>query len=102
MYFVKTFKAGGSDYDPRQKIWATYHCSLCNKDSYIDITRVIQSYDYSEERRCTHCHAINSEDKFINLKAQLDKLTTEKSRLQIEIDKIERELNEATKQVQKG
>jgi hypothetical protein len=96
MYFVKTYKSGGEDYDPRQRTWALFKCGLCNKDNVIDITRIKDTFDFSCERRCEKCGMINSEDKILNMKAQLNKLTVEKSRIQIQIEQIERELNEAT------
>ncbi|MDD5651736.1 MAG: hypothetical protein PHF86_15175 [Candidatus Nanoarchaeia archaeon] len=96
MYFVKTYKAGGADYDPRQKIWALYRCSLCKKESLIEVTRTIDTFDFSVERRCEKCGMINSDDRVINMKAQIDKLTMEKSRIQVQIEKLETELNEVT------
>lgn len=95
MHFVRTFGSGLTHaYDPRNKIWAEFHCSLCGKNSEIDVTRVMNTFQFDRERRCPHCKHISSEDKAINLRAQLDKLTVDKSRIEVEIEKIERELNE--------
>ena len=95
MHFVRLF-GGGLDKnraDPRDKVWAEYHCSLCGQDSEIDVTRVVDTYQYDVERRCPHCKQINSEDKIQSLKAQLDKLTADKNRIDIEIERVEREMN---------
>lgn len=96
MYFVKLFGSGldKNRRDPRDKVFAEFHCSLCGKNSDIHVTRVLDTFDFKRERRCPHCKQISSEDKAINLRAQLDKLTVDKSRIEVEIEKIERELNE--------
>jgi DNA-directed RNA polymerase subunit RPC12/RpoP len=93
MYYVRTFKSGAGDYDPRQRIWAVYKCALCDKETEIDITRVERSFQF-RERVCPHCGQLNAEDKVINLKAQINKLTVDKSRIEVEIGRLERELNE--------
>jgi len=96
MYFTRLFGAGldKNRHDPRDKIWAEFHCSLCGEDSEIDVTRVMNNFQFDKERKCPKCGLISSEDRILNLKSQLDKLTSDKSRIEIEIDKIERELNE--------
>jgi DNA-directed RNA polymerase subunit RPC12/RpoP len=95
-YFVRFFGSGWKSKkpDPREKVFAEYHCSLCGEDMEIDVTGIINQFDINRERRCKHCRQLNANDKEMNLKAQLDKLTSDKSRIQIEIDQIERELNE--------
>lgn len=95
MYFVRTYTSGAGDYDPRQKRWAEYHCSLCGEDSDVDITRNHRTFDFGRDRKCPHCGLINAADREANLKAQLDKLTAERSKIEVEIDRIERELAEA-------
>ncbi len=96
MYFLRLFGSGldKNRRDPRDKVFAEFHCSLCGKNTDIHVTRVMDTFDFKRERRCPHCKQISSEDKVINLRAQLDKLTVDKSRIEVEIDKIERELNE--------
>ncbi|MFW6272694.1 MAG: hypothetical protein ACOC2U_02805 [bacterium] len=94
MYFVRTYNAGGAEHDPRRKLWAEFHCSLCEENTDFDITTTKHTFQFDRERKCPHCGQINSEDKFKNLQAQLDKLTEQKSKIEIEIDRIERELNE--------
>jgi len=94
MYFVRMYKNGCGNYDPRQRTWAVYHCSVCGEDTDIDVTRVMSTFQFDRDRKCPYCGCVSPDDKEKNLKAQLNKLTTQKSRIQIEIDKIERELNE--------
>jgi DNA-directed RNA polymerase subunit RPC12/RpoP len=96
MFYVKLFGSGldQSHRDPRNKIWAEYKCALCGKTSDIDVTRVMDTFDFDRDRRCTHCGQIDIVDKKINLKSQLEKLTVEKSRIEIQIERVIRELNE--------
>lgn len=96
MYFVREFGSGldTNRRDPRDKIFAEYKCALCGQLSEIDVTVTRLTFDFDRERKCPHCGQIDAEDKLMNLRANLEKLTTEKSRIQIEIDKVERELNE--------
>lgn len=94
MYFVKLFGSGldKNRRDPRDKVWAEFHCSLCGKNTDIHVTRVLDTFDFKRERRCSHCGQISSEDAKINLKAQIDKLTIDKSRIEVEIEKLTSEL----------
>lgn len=96
MYFVRKFGSGLNkrSSDARDKIWAEFHCSLCGEDTDIDVTRVMETFDFGVERRCSHCGMINSADREANLRAQRDKLTADKSRIEVEIERVERELNE--------
>lgn len=98
MYYVRKYKSGGGDYDPRQRIWAVFHCAACDTDNDIDITRVLQTFQFDRDRKCPQCGCVCPEDKTKNLQAQLNKLLSDKSKIEIEIDKIERELNE-TKEI---
>ena len=94
MFFQRKYKNGCADYDPRQIIWAEFHCALCGKDTDINITRVTETFQFDRERRCPHCGHIDSADREKNLNAQLEKLTFDKSKIEVQIDKLERELNE--------
>lgn len=102
MYFVRKYKSGGGDYDPRQKRWAVFHCALCGHDEDINITRTESTFQYDRERRCPACGQLNAGDREKNLKAQLEKLTHEKSKIEIEIEKLVRELNEITQESYTG
>ncbi len=96
MYFVRKFGSGlnTSRMDPRDKIFAEFKCALCGETSEIDITRTQDTFDFKRERRCKHCGLVDADDKVTNLKAELEKLTSEKTRIKVQIEKIERELNE--------
>jgi hypothetical protein len=37
MIFVRTYKGGGADHDPRQKTWAEFHCDVCGENEDVDI-----------------------------------------------------------------
>ena len=68
MHFIKLFGSGvdAKDRDVRNKIWAEYHCSLCGEDSDIDVTRVMETFDFTRERKCPYCKLVSAEDKAIN------------------------------------
>ena len=103
MYFVREFGAGLDThrFDPRDKVFAEFHCSLCGEDTDINITRVRETFQFDRERKCPHCGQTNAGDKELNLKAQLEKLTSDKSRLEVEIEMIENELNQVTSATKK-
>lgn len=94
MYFTRLFGSGlnSNSYDPRDKVWAEFHCSLCGKDSEIDVTGKQKTFQFDVERRCPKCKQINVDDKALNIKAQIDKLVSDKSRIEIEIEKLINEL----------
>lgn len=101
MKFIRKFGSGVNtkSADPRDKIWAEFKCDLCNESTDIDITNVIQTFQFHVERRCPNCKQINVEDRKQNLQHQIDKLTQDKSKIEIEIQTLIDELNE---EVQKG
>lgn len=94
MYFIRLFGSGldSKSSDPRDKVWAEFHCSLCGENSEIDVTGRRDTFQFDVKRRCPKCGQINSDDKALNLKAQLDKLVSDKSRIEIEIKKLINEL----------
>ena len=96
MRFSRLFGSGlnSKSSDPREKVWAEFHCSLCDENTEIDVTGRRDTFQFDVERRCPKCGQINAGDKALNLQSQLDKLVSDKSRIQIAIDKIEREINE--------
>ena len=95
MHFIKLFGSGlnSKSSDPREKVWAEFHCSLCNEDTEIDVTGRRNTFQFDVERRCPKCGQLHAGDKALNLQAKLDKLTSDKSRIQIEIERLEKELN---------
>jgi len=97
MYYVRVYGSGINpinNSDPTNKVWAEFCCSICGENTDIDITRVRDTFDFQRERKCPHCGMVDSSDKEINLKTQLDRLTMDKSRIDVQIEMIERELNE--------
>ncbi|MBD3260255.1 MAG: hypothetical protein GF334_01035 [Candidatus Altiarchaeales archaeon] len=94
MFFVRKYTSGAGDYDPRQRRWAEFHCALCGHDEDYDITRTELTFQYDRERRCPACGQLNADDREKNLKAQLAKLTNDKSKIEVEIEKLMRELDE--------
>ena len=98
MYFLREYGAGleANRRNPLDKIWAEFKCSLCDSISEIDISMTRATFDFDRERRCPKCGQIDANDKAQNLKATLDRLTVEKSRIEVQIDQCERELNEVS------
>lgn len=96
MRFVRVFGSGlnTNSTDPRDKIWAEFVCDLCGEETQIDVTSTRATFDFARERRCPHCKQISASNKALNLQAQLNKLTSDKSRIEVQIEQIERELNE--------
>jgi len=96
MRFKKLFGSGldKDRRDPRDKIWAEFECTICNNNTDIDVTSTMKTFQFERERKCPHCGNTNPEDKITNLKYQLEKLTEDKSRINIEIERITRELEE--------
>lgn len=95
MHFIKlTGSALTTNTDPRCKLWAEFHCDLCDKNSWVDVTSRRASFDFERERRCSHCGQISSVDRELNLKANIDRLTQEKNRIQVQIDTLINELGE--------
>jgi len=91
-YFGSGYKSKRSD--PLEKIWAEFVCDLCGETYDIDVSSTMSTFDPTRERRCPFCKQINAADRENNLKTALAKLTSDKNRIQIEIDKIERELQQ--------
>jgi hypothetical protein len=91
-FFGSGYKSTRSD--PLEKIFAEFVCDLCGETNDIDVSSTMNTFDPTRERRCPSCKQINASDRENNLKAALEKLTSDKNRIQIEIEKIEREINQ--------
>jgi hypothetical protein len=96
MHFVRFFGSGynTTSSDPRNKVFAEYKCSVCGEEQEIEVTKTWKTTFQTIDKICPHCKCFSIDDKEKSLNEQLEKLTSEKSRIEIEIDKIERELNE--------
>jgi len=93
MEFVRTYKSGGEDYDPRQIKWAEFNCTVCGEETNIDVT-ANGSFDYERVRECPHCKSFGKDDYKNNIKKKIKSLTMQQSKIQVEIDKAIRELGE--------
>ena len=98
MYFVRLYGAGLNPRrsDPLDKIWAEFKCSLCGSISDVDVTFTRHSFDFARERQCPKCHMTCSEDRQRNLESQIDKLTVDKSRIEVEIERLTKQLEEVS------
>lgn len=95
MKFVRLYGSGldKNRRDVRDKIWAEFHCSLCGKNHDIDVTNTMNTFQFDRERKCPSCGNIDINDKENNLKLSIEKLTQEKSRIEIQIQQLINELN---------
>ena len=108
MYFNRFFGSGYSEnpeevkkiYDPRAKVWAEYICTVCDHIENMDVSSTWDTTFQKRDRVCPKCHCMASDDKLKNLKAELDSLTSEKSRMQIKIDRLLREIEEEEQKTQ--
>ena len=101
MYYVRTYTSGPQS-DPRSKIWAEFHCSVCGENSDIDVTFTSHTFQFDRERKCTHCGNLNPDDKVLNLKAQKEKLEADKVRITKEIEKLCTEIEQCETSAVKG
>lgn len=84
--------AGGADHDPRQRRWAVYECDCCGYIHDLEVKNNILS-DYANPRICPKCKAMGVDDHKNNLLSKKQILYTKKSEIEMEIMKIEREIN---------
>jgi len=106
VYFNRFYGSGYSDnpkelekvYDPRAKVWAEYICTVCDHVEDMDVSHTWRTTFQTRERVCPKCGCMSPEDKVKNLEAELAGLTAEKSRLQIKIDRLVREIEEEKKE----
>lgn len=93
MKFVRTYIGGAPEYDPRHKKWAVYHCDVCGEDTDIDVTRVMNTFDFNRSRKCPECSHTDIENKKESIKKQIEKLTEEKCNIEIRIEQLIQELS---------
>jgi DNA replicative helicase MCM subunit Mcm2 (Cdc46/Mcm family) len=93
MKFVRTYKACGSDHDPRQKKYAEFVCSSCGHIETFDVT-ANNTFDFVRERKCPKCKSFGDNDRIDNLKAEINRLTVTKNNIDVQIEKFEREIEE--------
>jgi len=89
MIFVR--KTGDSNpHDPRQKRWAIFKCQSCGHEENYDVTNK-PTFDYDTQRTCPQCKTASEEEYLQNIHSRIDRLTKQKSLLEIEIDQLIRE-----------
>ena len=100
MHFIRTFHSGGPT-DVRSKDWAEFKCSVpgCGELVQIDITGREHSFDFDRERICPHCHKTHPEDALESIKAEIDRLTTSRSRIDIQIEELTHKMLETAKKL---
>jgi len=94
MYYVRKYKSGAGDHDPRQIYWAVFHCDVCGEDSDINVTSTIQTFDFGRVRKCPSCKSVGKGDYLRNLKVKKEELFDKRITLQIEIDRVCAEIEE--------
>lgn len=92
MKFLYSFKSG-ADHDVRQKRFAEYTCSICGHIEDFDIT-TNPNFDFSRDRKCPKCGAVSEEDRISNLQSEVERLTTTKRSIDVQIEKLFREIEE--------
>jgi hypothetical protein len=89
MVFVR--RTGDSNLnDPRQKRWAIFKCQGCGHEENYDVT-FKHDFDYDTPRQCPQCKTVSQSDYIKALKAKINRLTEQKSLIEIEIDQLIRE-----------
>lgn len=91
MYYVRTFKGGGQDYDPRQKRFAEYLCDVCGKIECFDIT-TNATFNFTKARKCPKCGSLGEEDYKRNIQQQIDKIISDIDKAQKKKEELEKEL----------
>lgn len=106
MYFNRFYGSGYSEdggilsRDPRGKVWAEYVCGVCGHVHDMDVTSTWCTTFQKRERVCPSCRCMSPEDKVRNLESELESLTAEKSRIQIQIDMIAKEIEKEQDKLQ--
>lgn len=91
-------KTGFSDTtDPRQQKYAVYSCDGCKHTEYYNVTYNFK-FDYGP-KRCPKCGSISSEEYLESIKQKINSLTEEKSRIEIQIEKLITELETKEKEI---
>ena len=94
MYFVRFWGSGYNTTrrDVRDKVYAEYHCAVCGHNKDYDVSMTWSSSFQTRARVCPSCGCMDEGDREKMLRSELKRLTSDKSRIEVEIDQIEREL----------
>ena len=93
-YFVRQYKSGGADHDPRQKYWAVFHCDVCGDDEDVDITGRQHTFQFNASRLCPKCLCHGKNDRLIAIKKEIEELTSTKDNIEVTIEKLIAELEQ--------
>lgn len=96
MYHIRTYKGGAPDHDPRQITWAVFHCDVCGEDTEINISGRQHTFQFHVARKCPHCDSFGKEDKIISLKKEIEELTQNRASIDVEIERLENQLESLT------
>ena len=91
MYFVRTFKNGYQEHDPRRKRFAEYKCSNCGETEWVEIywNSIV---DTTRQIKCDHCNSYGKDDYLNNLISKKGELEKQKTKLEEEIVKLSKEI----------
>lgn len=93
MRFVKIFEGGGATYDPRRNRYAEFECDVCGCIEDVVITNN-PGFNTSKPRRCPDCGQMCESDYKNNLRKEIEQLTENVAKIQIEISEKTRKLKE--------
>jgi hypothetical protein len=92
MYHIRTYKGGGADHDPRQKIWAEFKCGICGHVEDVDITGRQHTFQFNVSRLCPKCKCHDKNDRLIAIKKEIEELTSTKDNIEVTIEELTKEL----------
>ncbi len=90
MYFLRTYKAGGGDHDPRQIIWAEFQCH-CGEKTDFNIT-TNKTFDFQRIRKCPVCKSFGEDDFINSLRIERLRLFEEREKINVKIFEIDKKI----------
>ena len=92
MKYTREFLSG-SKTDVRSKWFAVFSCDECGKESFIEMWDKFR-FDKINPRECPYCHSYGKEDYINNLKTKIADLTKTRSRIDVEIEQLTKEVQQ--------
>lgn len=92
MYYLRQFKGGGGDQDPRQKLWGEFKCDTCGKLEWVEIKQP-NLFQYDKIITCPKCGSKGKDDLIKALETKKTQLELEHVRIKAEIEKVIKELD---------
>lgn len=96
MKYLRTFKGGAADHDPRCKTWAEFKCENCGHIDCLDIT-ANHTFNKYKPRICPKCKTYSEEDLNNNIKKEIEELTKTIETAQIKRKQLEEKLKQCSK-----